>query len=81
MWLDFEPVGKWFECGSSQQSVKDDRSGSDGDSDSDKENAEEQTNPLLLDPSQWKVWLRERTHDKTIIRSGYPRRTKTTTAC
>lgn len=58
VWLDFEPVGKWFECDvTSHHSVKDKLSESDGDSDSDKENEEEQTNPLLLDPSQWKVWL------------------------
>ncbi|KAL5518258.1 hypothetical protein EMCRGX_G003961 [Ephydatia muelleri] len=54
VWLDFEPVGRWFECDASQHCAKDESTESDEDSDSDKENEEEQTNPLLLDPSQWK---------------------------
>lgn len=53
--LDFEPVGKWFECGTSQKSAANEEpADEDVSSDSDKENEEDQSNPLLLDPTQWK---------------------------
>ena len=55
VWLDFENIGRRFGCEASQQLPADAASSCDDSSGSDKEGEEEEYNPLLLDPTQWKV--------------------------